>query len=165
MNRFKPDILADSIFQVDPAALAARGIVWLAVDLDNTLAPPDSQVLTSEIREWLDSCKKAGLPVVLVSNNSRKRVEPFAIRCGLPFVSGALKPLGFGLAKAARLIGFPLVKGAFIGDQMFTDVYAARRQGMFAVLVHPLVMETGRYFAIKRKLENFVHRKHNKKGE
>lgn len=165
MNRFRPDIIADTIFQIDPGALAARGVLWLAVDLDNTLTPPDSQLLTDEIRVWLASAKKAGLPVVLVSNNSKKRVEPFADRCGLPYVSSAMKPLGFGLSKAARLIGFPLHQGAFIGDQMFTDVYAARRAGMYAILVHPIIAESGGFFTFKRRLERLIHARHQKKGE
>ncbi len=164
MSRFKPDIVADSVLKIDPETFLHRGILWLAIDVDNTLALPNSPILTDEISAWLQRVKQLGLPVILVSNNLAERVEPFAKLCGLPFISRAMKPLGMGLFRAAKKIGLPLKKGALIGDQIFTDVYAAKKRGMLAVLVHPMMEEESRFFSIKRRLERFVRARQDKRG-
>jgi len=47
---------------------------------------------------------EAGFRVLIVSNNFKKRVEPFAAQFGLGCISFAMKPLPFGYLKARSLL-------------------------------------------------------------
>lgn len=153
MRIFTPDLSLDGLRQVTPQLLAENGISWLAVDLDNTIAYDCSNEMPQKNLDWLARMKAAGIPVTVISNNKGPRVESFAQISGLTCISRAGKPFGDGVARAAKLVGRPLSECALIGDQIFTDIWAARRAGVFAVLVRPLGLEPKGFLAFKRRLE------------
>jgi len=51
----------------------------------------------------------------------------------------------------------------FVGDQIFTDIWGAKRAGVYAVLVHPIAKHEEIQIVLKRKLEWFVLRRYHKK--
>ena len=51
----------------------------------------------------------------------------------------------------------------FVGDQIFTDIWGAKRAGVYAVLVHPIAKHEEIQIVLKRKLEWFVLRCYHKK--
>ena len=47
----------------------------------------------------------------------------------------------------------PVHEAALVGDQIFTDVLAARLAGVYSILVDPIEPEKTRFFRLKRRLE------------
>ena len=58
--------------------------------------------------------------------------------------------------RAMELMGTDLQTTVFIGDQLFTDVYGAKRTGMHNILVKPIHPKEEIQIVLKRKLEKIV---------
>ncbi len=159
MRLFAPDFRMKSVTAITPAFLRQHQIKALALDVDNTLTTHGNPEPGAGVSEWLDSMRAAGIPMLLVSNNSRERVMPFAKRLGLDFVSRACKPLSVGLTKACKVFGLPPEQVAMVGDQLFTDILGGNRKGMQTILTEPILLEDGPFFRFKRKLENKLMKK------
>ena len=96
-----PEYIFKTIECIHPDFLAAHGIKALVLDVDNTLTADNSQVLEHTVQAWLDEMRAAGIRLTIVSNNTAKRVRPFAERIGLDWVPLACKPFTIGLRVAA----------------------------------------------------------------
>lgn len=158
-----PEIVCDKIYDIDPAQLERMGIRALALDIDNTLTLHDSQEVTPRVRAFLEQMQEQGMGLFLVSNNSRERVQPYAEGLGLAFVCKAAKPLGFGLRRACRRFGLGKKQLLLVGDQLFTDILAAKLFGCPCALVTPFQTESQRLLRFKRVLERpllwLIHRR------
>ncbi len=157
-----PDRRVTGIREVTPSYLHDWGVRGVIVDLDNTLALPDDLCPTPDGAAWLGSMREAGIPVVVVSNNSRERVEAFCRPLGVDFVHKSGKPFGRGMERAVEKLGMPREQAVLIGDQLFTDVLAASYHRIRCVLTEPVVLETGLFFRLKRALERAADRKGRK---
>lgn len=129
------------------------------LDVDNTLTLHDDPTPDPDIARWLEEMRAAGIPMVIVSNNSEERVAPFAKILGLPFVADGEKPKTGGMERAAKVLGgLRPEEMAVIGDQIFTDVWGGNRFGAVTILVAPLGPEIVPFIKFKRVLEKFVLR-------
>ncbi|MDQ9751376.1 HAD hydrolase-like protein, partial [Acinetobacter baumannii] len=54
------------------------------------------------------------------------------------FIENAHKPSKKNYLKAMELMGTELNNTLFVGDQLFTDVYGAKRVGIHNILVKPI---------------------------
>jgi uncharacterized protein len=133
-----PNLYLRRVQDIDLDDLRARGIDTLLVDLDNTLLPRDTSVLSPEVIEWVSSLSEHGLTAVLVSNNWHRRVHSVAKELGLDLVAKAVKPLPFAFLSALSRAGARRKNAAVVGDQIFTDVLGGRILGVFTILVTPL---------------------------
>jgi len=154
----QPNIVCDKIYNIDPAVLKQMGIKALALDIDNTLTLHDSQQVPEKVALFLDQMKKQGMGLFLVSNNSYERVQPYAQNLGLDFVSKAAKPLTFGLSRACRRFGLGKKEIMLVGDQLFTDILAAKMFGCPCALVTPFEIEKQKLLRFKRVLEKPILR-------
>ena len=159
-----PEYLFSSVSAITPAFLRGKGITALVLDVDDTLTAHGSQRLDDEVKGWLKTMEQAGVQLMIVSNNTKGRVAPFAARLGLPFVSMACKPLTFGLAAARRRFGVKRARMAIVGDQLFTDRLAASLFGIPALVVSPRGGEASRGVRFKRRFEKPFLRRYYKKG-
>ena len=98
-----PEYIFKTIECIRPDFLAAHSIKALVLDVDNTLTADNSQVLEPTVQAWLDEMRAAGIRLTIVSNNTAKRVRPFAERIGLDWVPLACKPFTIGLRVADRM--------------------------------------------------------------
>ena len=133
-----PDLLLNSIYELDPAWLTARGIRLVILDIDNTVAPYTVHEADGAMRAWVDGLKAAGLAVHVLSNNRGTRPEVFSGALGLPFRKKAWKPFTKGAKAILAQTGVSASQTAFIGDQIYTDVCCAKWCGAMAVLVEPI---------------------------
>ena len=78
---FLPDSYAKNVFSVDLSALKARGIQLILCDIDNTLVAYDDPHPDQFAREFIAKVHESGMKVVLISNNTQKRVSAFADKC------------------------------------------------------------------------------------
>ena len=159
-----PDEIFEHIQDVTPEWLFARGVRGLAVDLDNTLAFYGQRKPEPEVVAWVRRIVDAGIPVVIVTNNSESRVMVFCEPLGVPFVHRAGKPRLKGMRRAIRILGLPPDHIAQLGDQVYTDVWGAKRSGMLAILVQPLHLKGHILFSLRRWLEGpFIRMAHRPK--
>ena len=96
------------------------------LDIDNTLTADRSQELPDEVAAWLDTMRKAGVRLTIVSNGPEKRVRPFAQKLGLAYLYRSAKPLPFALMAAQHRMGVKHRQMAMVGDQLYADRMAGR---------------------------------------
>ena len=148
-----PEYVFQDVTHITPAFLAQKGVQALVLDIDNTLTGDRSQELSADVAAWLEAMRQAGVGLTLVSNGSRRRVEPFARRLGLAYISRSAKPLPFGLMAARRRLGVSRRQMAMVGDQLYADRLAAALYGIPALMVVPRGPDLGAQVRLKRKWE------------
>lgn len=136
-----PDLIANRVEDIDLAALAARGLQALLLDLDNTLCPWKSEVITPACEQWVARARQH-FRLCLVSNSIHpRRLERVANRLGIPAVRRWLfgrKPSAGAIRIALALLETAPAQAAMIGDQVMTDVLGGNRLGLYTVWVLPL---------------------------
>lgn len=166
MPLFYPTLYRDHITDITLDDLKRLGVRGLLLDVDNTLTTHGSQVLSNEVRDWLDGMRRAGIPMTVVSNSWEWRVAPFADRIGLRHTSLSCKPLPFGFWRGARRLGLKPRECVAIGDQVFTDILGANLCGVPCIQLQPIQLETGKpILKFKRKLEKILYAKRGGKGQ
>ena len=80
-----------------------------------------------ELDDWVEECKKAGVKIVVISNNGRKKMmqkfcEPIKVDC----VWWAKKPISTKLTEAMETYQFKPGETVMLGDKWSTDVLAAK---------------------------------------
>ncbi len=156
MALFKSTAVFRRITDISIDYLKENNVDTLMLDVDNTLSTHHGTVLVDGLTDWLQKMQQNGIGLVVVSNSKRFRIEPFAGRLGLPFVSLACKPLPFGYRKARKLMKASKKQCAIIGDQIFTDVLGANLYGIKSLLVRPVKLEDGVSFKIRRYFEKKI---------
>ena len=145
-----------NVLSITPEFLQNVGVKAILIDADNTLSLHGSQEPHPGVVEWLRKIKESGIPLVIISNNERERVEPFAKKLGLPFIEKSRKPLPSGFRKACRTLGVSPSETAVVGDQIFTDVLGGNLIGATVILTEPLGPDTDKFIKAKRHLEKWV---------
>ncbi len=150
---FIPDYLFNRIWDISPELLKNKGVSALILDIDNTLTFDGDADIPPEAARWLSDIKKAGIKAAIVSNNSEKRVGPFAEKCGLSYVASALKPSKAGFVRSRETLGADAASIAVIGDQLFTDIAFGKRFGCLTILVERMGPDKPLFVKSKRLLE------------
>ena len=154
MSLFYPDVYFPHITDIPGSFFAKRQIRLIILDVDNTLTSHNHPVPFPGVQDWIEARKKEGLTLVILSNNTNRRVRPFAEKIGLPFVANAAKPLTLGISRTCRQYRIPAKNACLIGDQLFTDILGGNwKRGLTSVLVTPWEPETGGFLAVKRRWE------------
>ncbi len=150
---FRPTYVFNDITCITPKFLKRKHIKGIVLDIDNTLTTHNNPVPPQSSMDWLARVKKAGIKLIIVSNNKPPRVEPFAQLLDLEYVANGRKPLTYGINEAVRRMGFEKCDIAAIGDQIFTDIMGANLAGIRSCFVYPLEPETSLPFRFKRTIE------------
>ena len=124
-------LTADKRFErfedVTPEILKEAKVGLLLCDLDNTIRLHSDKEPTEELIDWVRECKKAGIKVVVVSNNGRKKfMQKFCKPLGIDCMWWAKKPLSVKLTSAMEKYGFDIHNTVMLGDKWSTDVLAAK---------------------------------------
>ena len=155
-TRLRPHLLFPRLVDVPHELLLAQGISGVILDLDNTLTPWHTLLISADVERWIARMRQCGLQACIVSNAATgNRVRPVAERLGLPWVTRAAKPLPFGFQRGMQLMDTPPEATAIIGDQLFTDVYGGNALGLLTILVDPL---TPRESIVTRLLQRPLER-------
>jgi HAD superfamily phosphatase (TIGR01668 family) len=151
-----PDLYLDDIYGITPAFLKEKGIRAVLLDIDNTLVTYDDPKPTPSVLAWLQTLKDNGIEAAFISNNHKDRVELFNEDLQYFATWDSRKPSGKCYRAAMKHFGTDTTNTAVIGDQVFTDVWSAKRLGLFAILVKPIKDKTNLFFKTKRLLEKPV---------
>ena len=153
-----PHLQLDSVLDIQPDMLRALGVEGLLLDLDSTLMDYHGDGFRSQIVAWVEQMLREQVRLCILSNGRAKRVRPLAERLGVQCVAWAGKPLTVGLQAGMRKLGLDRTRVAMVGDQLFTDVLAGRRAGVFTILVRPTTTREAWITHIRRSLERLVLR-------
>lgn len=163
MFLFYPHYSFRRIYEIPTRFFLDRGIRALFIDVDNTLTTHDNPVPHERVLGWLEEQRKAGLRLLVLSNNTEERVAPFARGLALEYVANAKKPLPFPLWHALKEMGLSKKEAVVIGDQILTDVLCGRFSRCLSVLVEPMQEEDWGFLAVKRRWEKIVMKRYRPK--
>lgn len=164
LKNFLPDAHVDSVFQIQPDKLKEKGIKGVITDLDNTLVAWNTADMTPELLRWFDQLRDAGIAVMILSNNSKKRVSKFTGTSEVPYIFRALKPAGYGFRRAMREMGLKKDELIVVGDQIITDIYGGNRLGMHTLLVVPIEGKDAPATKLNRMVERFLLSQMRRRG-
>lgn len=153
MKKFTPDIYVNKVTDIPINFFKEKGIKLIFTDIDNTLAPHDSQVPMAGAIEWMEKVKATGVKFIALSNNREERVKPFAERYGMEYIFYADKPKIAKMMQKVIENNLNLPSCCIIGDQIFTDLLTAKNAHVLSVLVKPQFKDFKRSIVIKRFFE------------
>ncbi len=156
----KPDIKLRGITDITIELLKNHDIKALLLDVDNTMSTHHGTILTDGLMDWIAMMQQNGIKLMVLSNSKKFRIEPFAARIGLPFISLACKPLPTGYLRGVKALGEKRKNVAIVGDQIFTDVLGGNAVGVKTILLTPIKPEDGWSFKVRRKLEKKLYKKY-----
>ena len=134
-----PDRIFDRYTQITPEYLKQQGIKLLLSDLDFTLAAKSTRRPDDELRKWIAELKEKDIQLMIVSNNrSGKRVTEFCADLGVPYEGYAGKPSTRRLENGMKRANVTREQTAMLGDKLLTDMLAANRAGVLALMVEPV---------------------------
>ena len=165
-DMFFPDRYVASTYVIDFEQLYEEGYRGLIFDIDNTLVPHGAPA-DKRATALFDRLKSIGFRCCLISNNQEPRVKMFNQDIGVDYVYNAHKPSTKNYVKAMAIMGTDKENSLFIGDQLFTDVWGAKRAGIRNILVRPIHPKEEIQIVLKRYLERIVlhfYKKSLKKG-
>ena len=112
---------------VTPGILKQEKVKLLLCDLDNTLRLHSEKEPADELADWIDDCRKAGVQIVIISNNGRKKMmQKFCEPIDVPCVWWAKKPMSTKLNEAMKEYKATPQETVMLGDKWSTDILAAR---------------------------------------
>ena len=152
----RPDFYVDKYDRLSPDFFMENGIYGLLTELDDTLVAHNSMQVPQHLKSWIQSLVYQNIRVCILSNNVCARVAPFAHELGIPYICRAAKPLRYGVCRAGNVLGVPLSECAVMGDQLFTDIAAAKHAKVRSVLVDPVSTDAPRFVRWKRKQEALI---------
>lgn len=156
LNYFVPDYYIESYKLLNIEKLKENGIKLLICDIDNTLVPHDQQHMDEDAKAFLEKVIASGLEVVLVSNNTKERVDLFAKDHHISTYPFAKKPLKKTYRVMLQEYPYQPNQVAALGDQLLTDIFGGNRMGFYTILTNPLVKKDLSFTKINRFFEMII---------
>lgn len=154
-EKFFPDETVSSTYEIDFESLYEEGFRGILFDIDNTLVEHGMDA-SSQAVELFSRLKKIGFECCLISNNKKKRVSSFNEQIGAHMIFDAHKPSRKNYFYAMELMGTDKENTLFVGDQLFTDIWGAKRSGIRNILVKPISKKEEIQIVIKRVFEKII---------
>lgn len=152
---FFPDEYVASTYVIPFDKLYQEGYRGIIFDVDNTLVPHGAPA-DARAKKLFVQLKELGYECCLLSNNQEPRVKMFNKDVQVHYIFDAHKPSVKNYQKAMDKMGTTLDNTLFVGDQLFTDVWGAKRTGIRNILVKPIHPKEEIQIVLKRKLEKIV---------
>ncbi len=132
----------------------------LIFDIDNTLGEWGCAAIPERVYALLRRLDASGFVLGFLSNDGGE--DRSVLREQLsnwPIVWRAKKPRTIGYESILDLVGIPESHAVMIGDQLFTDIWGAKRAGLYAILVAPVSPRSDSLWAkLRRPLERLILR-------
>ena len=127
MAVFHADKKFERFEDVTPELLKKENVKLLLCDLDNTLRLHSEKEPADELADWVEECRDAGVKIVIISNNGRKKMmQKFCEPLGVDCVWWAKKPVSTKLTEAIETYKVKPEETVMLGDKYSTDVLAAK---------------------------------------
>jgi len=155
LQLFFPDHETESAYAIDYEALYRKGYRGIIFDIDNTLVPHGAPA-DARAAALFERLRKLGYQTMLLSNNKEPRVKMFHDGVGSPYIFKAGKPGTRGYEQAMERMRTTPETTLFVGDQLFTDIWGAKKAGIVTYLVKPIHPKEEIQIVLKRRLEKIV---------
>lgn len=159
--KFIPTWCCNSIYDIDLKFLKENNVKYIFTDLDNTLVPYNVSVPNEKTIELVNNIKKEGFSLIIVSNNTGKRVELFSKGLDIDYISGAKKPFTSVIRKYLKNHDISIDECVLIGDQLMTDIKCAIKLKLRCVLTNPLSNEESIVTFFNRRIDRYYRKKYN----
>ncbi|MFA5421313.1 MAG: HAD-IIIA family hydrolase [Bacilli bacterium] len=140
-KRLIPFCVAKSIYDIEPAFFEKYQVATLFVDLDNTLDAYHQTHPTPRAIALKERLSKSGIEIIIVSNNTSKRVSTYATELGVRYAGSLLKPFSYKLKKFIDKEKIDISKAMMVGDQIITDVSCGNGAGLRVILTDKIANE------------------------
>ena len=154
-EKFFPDEYMASTYVIPFEKLYEEGYRGVIFDIDNTLVPHGAPA-DDRARKLFARLADIGFSSCLISNNQEARVKMFNRDIGTNYIYNAHKPSTKNYVRAMDIMGTDRTNTIFVGDQLFTDVWGAKRAGIRNILVRPIHPKEEIQIIVKRYLEKIV---------
>lgn len=154
-EKFFPDEYVASTYVIPFEKLYEEGYRGVIFDIDNTLVPHGAPA-DDRARKLFKRLSDIGFSSCLISNNQEARVKMFNKDIGIDYIYNAHKPSTKNYIRAMEIMGTDRTNTVFVGDQLFTDVWGAKRAGIRNILVRPIHPKEEIQIVLKRYLEKIV---------
>ena len=150
-----PKVYLDSTYEIDFEQYYQDGYRAIIFDIDNTLvphgAPADQRAIALFKR-----LHALGYQTMMLSNNKEPRVKMFCDAVDAEYIYKAGKPNPANYREAMKRMHTDEKNTLFVGDQIFTDVWGAKKAGIYSILVKPIHPKEEIQIVLKRYLEKVV---------
>lgn len=163
-KKFIPYAHSQSIYQIEMDFYKRNGIKTLFMDLDNTLDSYRAREPKPQTIEYVSELKKNKITPIIISNNKAKRVSGYANLLGVEFLSSARKPFSRRIKAEIARRNLKKDEVMLVGDQLMTDVLAAKGAGIKVVLTEKLVKEDQWTTHINRLIDRPIRKYHKKRN-
>lgn len=155
IEQFYPDFAIESAYEIPYEELYQKGFRGIIFDIDNTLVP-HGEPADERAVALFKRLKAIGYQAILLSNNKEPRVKMFHDSVRVPYIFKAGKPGTKGYRKGMEIMGTTAETTFFVGDQLFTDIWGARKAGIRTYLTSPIHPKEEIQIVLKRYLEKIV---------
>ena len=167
-EKFFPDEYLGSTYKIPFEKLYEQGYRGVIFDIDNTLVPHGAPA-DERACALFAHLKELGFQCMLLSNNKEPRVKMFNDAVHVSYIYKAGKPGRDGYLRAMEQMHTTKDTTLFVGDQLFTDVWGAKKCGIVTYLTRPIHPKEEIQIVLKRYLEKivlfFYHRECRRKGK
>lgn len=164
MARLLPSYYAKSIFDIPVSFYVKEKFTHVISDLDNTLDAFDCLSPSPRVIELNERLKKAGIKLIVITNNTEKRIKDYATTLGVNYLYSARKPFSGKIKNFLKLHGIDSSKVVLIGDQLLTDVKCAKNGNFKVVLTEPIVKKDQWTTKFNRLIDRPLRKRYAKKG-
>ena len=161
-ERFFPDESVSSTYDIDFQSLYEEGYRGILFDIDNTLVE-HGKGASDQALDLFRRLEEMGFQCCLISNNKKQRGSGFNEKIGAHIVFNAHKPRRKGYREAMEMMGTNKENTLFVGDQLFTDIWGAKRIGIRNILVKPINKNEEIQIVLKRYLEKIILKEYRQK--
>lgn len=161
-ERFFPDESVSSTYDIDFQSLYEEGYRGILFDIDNTLVE-HGKGASDQALDLFRRLEEMGFQCCLISNNKKQRVSSFNEKIGAHMIFNAHKPRRKGYREAMEMMGTNKENTLFVGDQLFTDIWGAKRIGIRNILVKPINKNEEIQIVLNRYLEKIILKEYRQK--
>ena len=164
MNRqFIPTYFANSIYEIDFNKVLNKGYKYLFLDLDNTLASPDTFYPEKITFDLISLLKEKGFNITILSNNDEERVKKFVCDLDVNYMFDVKKPSTKKVLEYINKNNFNKSEILVIGDQVMTDVVLSNRLNVDVILLEQLTKTDELITFVPRLFDKYFKKQFKKK--
>ena len=164
LEKIVPDKYFKSIYNIKYKLLKEAGIKCLIFNINNTLVADSIKKPTNKVKDLFEDLKNMGFRILLVSNESKRKVTPFKELLCVDSAYLSMKPLKFKYKKILKLYNLESHEVACIGSSIIFDILGANRMDFTSIYVNPISEDTNALSKLSRKFENHFIKRLTKKG-
>lgn len=158
MSIFRPVEIIAKFNELDIKKYQDLGYKAIFLDIDNTITLPNVGHLTLEAIDFIEDLKRHNFKIVILSNNTFKRVIEFVGDYDVLYSALCFKPFPFMYWYNCLRLKVKPSKTIVLGDQLLTDILGANISGCKGIYTKRLQKKDTYLTARNRKIENLIWR-------